>query len=254
MGAGLVIGAYASYVGVTWLRYGKRKVTADEDVDPFLDTFIPDFEVVDRHRISVAAPPEVALAAAEEMDLESCAVIRGIFKGREWILRSKPDDRIRPRGLLAEMGSLGWGVLAEVPGREVVMGGVTKPWEANPVFRALPPDEFAAFHEPGYVKIAWTLRADPAGNSRSAFCTETRAVATDAESRKKFRRYWAFLSPGIILIRSVMLPAVKKEAERRWRAVLAQAGGHDGIPQSACCVGGLDCCGERSRNSSKTGS
>ena len=31
--------------------------------------------------------------------------------------------------------------------------------QANVVFRSLLPDEFAAFHEPGYVKIAWTLRA-----------------------------------------------------------------------------------------------
>jgi hypothetical protein len=56
--------------------------------------------------------------------------------------------------------SLGWGVLAEVPGGEIVMGAVTKPWTANPVFRALPPDAFATFDEPDYVKIVWTLRAD----------------------------------------------------------------------------------------------
>jgi len=183
--------------------------------------FIRNYEVVDRHKVRVAAPAAVALSAAAEMDLESCAIIRGIFKGRELILRSKPDNTIRPRGLVAEMRSLGWDVLAEIPGCEIVMGGVTKPWEANPVFRALPPDQFAAFQEPGYVKIAWTLRADSIGNSESVFRTETRAAATDSAARKKFRRYWSFLSPGIILIRSVMLPAVKAEAERRWVDIAA---------------------------------
>ena len=63
------------------------------------------------------------------MDLESCAVIRGIFRGRELILRSERDVTIRPRGLLAEMKTLGWGVLAAMPGHEIVMGGVTKPWD-----------------------------------------------------------------------------------------------------------------------------
>jgi hypothetical protein len=118
------------------------------------------------------------------------------------------------------MKSLGWGVLAELPGRELILGGVTKPWEANPVFRALPPNEFTAFDEPGYVKIAWTLRTNPARKSDCTFRTETRAVATDATARKRFRRYWSLLSPGIIAIRRVMVPQVKAEAERRWRSRL----------------------------------
>ena len=114
--------------------------------------------------------------------------------------------------------SIGWGVLAEVPGREVVMGAVTQPWEANVTFRALPPDDFAAFNEPGYVKIVWTLRADPITAAESVFRTETRVIATDAWARRKFRRYWSLLSPGIIIIRAVMLQPVKREAERRARA------------------------------------
>jgi hypothetical protein len=110
---------------------------------------------------------------------------------------------------------------AERPGREIVMGCATKPWEANPVFRTLRPDEFVAFDEPGYVKIVWTLRADPAGGSASVFRTETRAIATDSTARRKFRRYWSLLSPGIILIRSALLPAVRAEAERRWEDIAA---------------------------------
>jgi hypothetical protein len=204
-----------------WLRYGKPKRAAAEDVDPVLDLFMPHYEVADRHNIRIDAPAEVSLSAAREMDLENCAVVRAIFKAREWILRSKPNDRIPARGLIEEMKAFGWGVLAELPGREIVMGGVTQPWDPNPVFRALPPDEFAAFDDPGYVKIAWTLRADPAGDGKSLFRTETRAVATDPESRRKFRRYWSFLSAGIIAIRYAMLPAVKTDAERRCHRMAA---------------------------------
>jgi hypothetical protein len=209
--------SYAAYAGVTWLRYGKTEPMHPENNDPPLDRFMPNYEVADHHEIRVGAPAEVTLSAAADLDLESSAVVRAIFKGREWLLRSQPDKTIRPRGLLAQTKSLGWGVLAELPGREVVMGAVTTPWDANPAFRALPTDEFAAFQEPGYVKIVWTLRADPTGNSESIFRTETRAIATGSEARKKFRWYWSFLSPGIIAIRGVMLPAVKAEAELRWR-------------------------------------
>ena len=77
---------------------------------------------------------------------------------------------------------------AEVPGREIVVGGVTKPWEANPTFRALPPDEFQGFCEHDYVKIVWTLRADPVGTAESIFRTETRVITTNPAARAKFRR------------------------------------------------------------------
>jgi hypothetical protein len=227
------VASYATYAGVTWLRYGKPCRARGKDADPLLDMFMSKYEVADRHSIRVAAPAELALAAASNVDLESCPIIRGIFKGRAWILGSKAGNTERPRGVLAQTKSLGWGVLAEKPGREIVMGAVTKPWEADPVFRAVRPEEFAAFQDPEFVKIVWTLRADPAENGESILRTETRAVATDAKARRMFRRYWSFLSPGIIAIRRVMLPAAKAEAENRWRSVRELAGSDEIQPIAA---------------------
>ena len=212
--AGISSAAYATYVAATWLRYGRAKQARHSD--ELLDRFMPRYDVCERHAIDVAAPAEVTLAAAKEMELDSSRIIRGIFKARELILRSQPDATARPKGLLAQMKSLGWGVLAETPS-EVVMGAVTKPWEANPVFRTIAPADFVAFAEPDYVKIAWTLRVTPADDGGSTFSTETRAIATDPASRKKFRGYWAFLSPGIIVIRAAMLPALAAAAGRAWR-------------------------------------
>jgi hypothetical protein len=42
----------------------------------------------------------------------------------------------------------------------------------------------------------------------------TRVTTTDPESRKRFRRYWATYSPGIVLIRREALRIIKNEAER----------------------------------------
>jgi hypothetical protein len=67
------------------------------------------------------------------------------------------------------------------------------------------------------VKIVWTLRADPVGESESMFHTETRVTTTDQAARTKFRWYWARFSPGIVLIRRVMLGLLKTDAERRAR-------------------------------------
>jgi len=204
--------------------YGVAEATDDEQ-DQRLDEFMPRYDIVERHHIQVRAPAEITLAAASELDLMDSPIARAIFKGRELILGSEPDTVARPRGILAFTKSIGWGVLAEVPDRQIVMGAVTQPWEANVVFRPLPPAEFAAFDDPGFVKIAWTLRADPVSATESVFRTQTRAVATDATARRKFRRYWALLSPGIIVIRWATLEPVKAEAERRARrAVLLTAG------------------------------
>jgi len=223
-GIGLAAASYATYIAAAWIHYGKAKPPAGDDADALLDQFMPKYEVRGRHKTPVAAPAEVTLSAATELELDRCALVRGIFKAREWILRSESNQWTLPGGLVQQMKSLGWGLLVERPGRELVMGCATKPWEANPVFRTLRPDEFAAFNEPDYVKIVWTLRADPVDSSRSIFRTETRAIATDSAARRKFRWYWSILSPGIILIRTAMLPAVKAEAERRWNDVAAPTG------------------------------
>src|SRR5690606_32346643 len=185
-------GAYAAYAGMAWWRYGRGpRDSHPGQADPLLDRFMPRYEVRERHQIRVAAPAADTLAAAREMDLLEAPVVRALIRTRELLLGAGPDTRPRTRGLIAEARALGWGVLAEVPDREVIVGAATRPWEANVVFRALPPDEFAAFDEPGYVKIAWTLRADPIDETRSVFSTETRVVSTDPEARARFRRYWA---------------------------------------------------------------
>jgi len=217
-GIGFAAASYGVYVALTWYRYGHRaRATNPGDADSLLDRFIPAYEVVERHRVRIAAPAEATFSAACDMNLQQSPVIRAIFKGRQLILGGRPESGSFSTGLVAQAKSWGWGVLAEVPGREIVFGAATQPWVANPVFRSLPPDEFLAFAEPGYVKIAWTLRADRINETRSVFRTETRVTSTDAVSQSKFRRYWALLSPGIILIRWASLGPLKAEAERRAR-------------------------------------
>ena len=216
-GAGLATAVYATRATFTWLQYGHPPAPDTGETDPLLDEFLPAYEVVERHQLRVAAPAAIALAAACDMDLAQSAVIRGIFKGRERILGAQPDKVRSPRTLLAWAQELGWAVLAEIPDREVVLGAVTRPWDANPVFRPLPPQEFAGFREPGYAKIVWTLRADPINATESVARTETRVATTDQAARKKFRRYWSLVSPGVEVIRWLSLQLVKREAEGRIR-------------------------------------
>ena len=68
------------------------------------------------------------------------------------------------------------------------------------------------------MKIVWSLEAEPAGDARTRFRTETRVVATDSGARQKFLRYWRLASPGIRLIRWLMLRSLRREAERGYHA------------------------------------
>jgi len=213
--AGLAAASYAALAGIAWIRYGRPCPSRDDARDGLLDRFMPAYDVVERHHVRVAAPAEVTFEAARDQELLDLPLVSAIFRAREVAMGGTNRTPAGPRGLLAQTLSLGWGVLAEVPGREVVVGTVTQPWKADVVFRALPPVEFAAFNAPGFVKIVWTLRADPTGPDTSIFRTETRAVATDAEARRRFRRYWAFASPGIALIRWLSLVPLRRDAERR---------------------------------------
>ena len=223
---GRVIGAAAAtvallglgYVGVTWWRYGRH--TSSGHPDPLLDRLMPTYEVREQHEIKVAAPAEVTDAVARELNLRGSALVRAIFRGRELVMGSKPTRREQQQNFLTEVLGLGWQMLADEPGRELVVGAATQPWEANVVFRGLSPEEFAAFAEPGYVRIVWTLAIEPTAEDRSIFRTETRVATTDPESRERFRRYWSFLSPGILLIRYEILRLIRGEAERRFRAAL----------------------------------
>lgn len=213
--AAIAAAGYAALVVFNRAQYGKVKGFAEKGKDSLLDRFIPEPEVAEQHQIGIDAPADVVMAAAREIEFLKSPVIRAIFKMRELALGGAPDGRDHPTALVDQMQSIGWVVLAEQPGREIVFGTATQPWQAAPVFRSIPTGEFRDFAEPGYVKIVWTLRADPIDADASIFRTETRAVATDAAARGKFRRYWSFLSPGIILIRWASLRPLKAEAERR---------------------------------------
>lgn len=205
---------WLGYVWFTRARYGKR--LGDGSPDPLLDRFMPRYEVREHHEISVPAPAELTFDVARKLDLQRSGLVRAIFRGRELLMGAKPVDRERPQSFLSEVLSLGWRVLAEEPGQKLVVGAVTQPWKADVEFRGLPLEEFVAFDRPGYAKIAWTLDVEATGPDSSIFRTETRVSTTDPESRRRFRRYWSMVSPGVVLIRHEMLKLVRREAEKRF--------------------------------------
>lgn len=217
--AGRGIGVLAlvglGYLARNWYRYGK--VSTNGKHDALLDLFVPTYEVREYHDARVEAPVEVAYEAVRAMDIMKSRLVRAVFRARQLAMGGENETQ-PPRSLVEQTQALGWGVLAEVPGREIILGAVTRPWEADVRFESVPPAEFAAFNGPGYVKIAWTLSAEPIDSGSSMVRTETRVATTDKYARERFRRYWTVVSPGVRLIRVEGLRIVRADAERRYRA------------------------------------
>ena len=181
-----------------------------------LDRFLPRFDVRERHTTIVQAPADTVFATAEAFDFQSLRPIKAIIRLRQILLGSATVTR-RPQPFLEEALAMGWGLLAKEPGRLFMAGARCQPWLADVTFIPIPPHEFSSYNGASCVKIAWTLEVEPLSSTSTRLATETRALATDAEARRQFRRYWRWARFGIVAIRWFMLPAVRRQAERSWK-------------------------------------
>jgi hypothetical protein len=89
-----------------------------------------------------------------------------------------------------------------------------QPWKAVVRFQGLPPAEFLRFSAPGFTKIVWALAARPITLDVRVLSMETRVLAADPASRRTFRVYWLVVSPGVRLMRLVVLYHARRELER----------------------------------------
>ena len=113
------------------------------------------------------------------------------------------------RPILASFTAGAFVVLADDPGREIVigrggnaMGG--KLWAA---------EEFRAFHPAPLVKIVMNFRIQEVDAAHCRLTTETRVYAAGTHVLRGFATYWRMIYPGSSLIRREWLRAIKLRAE-----------------------------------------
>jgi hypothetical protein len=170
-----------------------------------IDEFLPRFEVVQRHALSVDAPVPRVFEAVRGFDLAGSRVSRMLFRARG-LLRPGPLglDQLLYRGFV---------VLGEEPPGELLLGLVGRPWTPlGGVVQRLDADGFRAFDRPGFAKVAWNFTVGARG-SRSRVETETRIHCTDERSRRAFARYWRLIGPFSGLIRREALRSIRRGAE-----------------------------------------
>ena len=182
-----------------------------------IDEFAPHPDFVERHDIRVRAVPEAAYRAIWTTDFGTSSPIALLL-----FLRSLP-GRLFATGRTPRLGrsltlqtvlESGFGLLAEMPGREVVLGVVGRFWRPVGNLEPFRREYFTGALPAGLAKAVWSISVnDPGAGQPVLLATETRVVCADAASRRKFLAYWSVIRPFSGLIRVIMLRAIRRTCE-----------------------------------------
>lgn len=177
-----------------------------------LDEWMPRWDVSDRHELTVAAPADRTYGAVRAVDFAASPAARLLFAIRNLpaIARGR---RVPPSVTLDDTVRSGFALLAEEPGREIVVGVAGRFWALSGARLRISAGEFAGHAAPGTAKAAMSFRVDALGAERSRVVTETRVLCADAAARRSFRRYWTVIRPGSAIIRKVALAQIRRAAE-----------------------------------------
>lgn len=173
---------------------------------PLIDEFMPVFDVVERHALTIAASPSTVYGAIARTDFARSGPIR-------WLLRLRGIGAPR-RLTLGDLTRRGFVLLGERPGHEMAFGIAGKFWTPSGGRVVLDADGFERFERPGYAKAVWDFRVVDAGAGDTRLTTETRVWCVDPAARRRFRAYWVVVGRFSGLIRILMLRAVAREATR----------------------------------------
>jgi hypothetical protein len=214
------LGAAGLGVGAVWWLW-ERRTRPTVEPSAMLDAILPGAQFSDRVLVPVDAPTDDIVRAISEVRLRDMPVA--------WVLgelRYLP-ARLTRRSpgvagdapfmdLVRSDASVRSVVLVDVPDRELVLGVIGR--LHDPVDQSFVPlrdaAAFAAFDEPGYEKLAMSLRIVPVPDGPGRLLVlEHRTLALDEEARRRFARYWVGIRPGGAFVSGQLLRAIRRRAE-----------------------------------------
>ncbi len=177
-----------------------------------IDSFAPNPDAVEKHSISINASSDIVYRELWNADLGGSLIIKALLALRslpEIVLHSRRSLRRGRKITLQTLIDAGFGVLAEEPGREIVLGVTGRFWRPTGNLSPFQREDFDGPVPAGLARAVWnfSVREDEPG--RTILLTETRIVCGDDQSRRKFRAYWFFVRPFSGLIRRLMLKSVR---------------------------------------------
>lgn len=170
-----------------------------------IDQIMPDYDRREVHRRAGNASTAATWEAVHDLGGDEVTLMRMLMRLRS-LGRSRDDGN---RTVLESFQRMGFRVIAEEPGDELVVAGIGRFWKLSGGLRRVEGREhFTQFDEPGYAKVAFNFRLDD-----GTLSTETRIAGTDAHARRRFGLYWLLIRPGSGLIRREWLRAIVRRAQ-----------------------------------------
>jgi hypothetical protein len=171
-----------------------------------LDAWLPDAIVRTHHRRTAAAAPDALWAAATAIRLSDTRrlgrIVRWRIPGLSPSLRYDELFRAYPFVVLEESE------------RGLVSGLCGRIWTLARDYPRLPDaDAFAAWDEPGTVRVGFAHWVAEDGDGRAEIVSEARVQPVDARARVRLRATWALLGPFEPLIATEPLTLAVRRAE-----------------------------------------
>jgi hypothetical protein len=211
-------------------------------IDMLIDRYLPRFDVALIEHMVVDADVATTWQALRRLDLmqvhtplvDAALFVRGVpARLGARLGRKGPDKPPPPRLTLTGdgLGLEGWLSLGESAEREIAFGAVGRFWQPDIQWydvSTMTPQQFAAFAEPGWGRIAANFSLRPYGTPRTLASYEARTATGDPESARRFARYWLLVRPFVRHIMRAALDTLRLDAERQEarRPVQAPPNGH----------------------------
>lgn len=156
-----------------------------------IEKFLPVVDIVESRSILVEASPEATYQALKRLDFAEVPslLMRALTAiGMVAVNRARRQRGLSPlsRKLTLEtMKQLGRVILADVPGREIVIGVIERPGDIDSMIERRTKKEFEAFDCPGHIKAAASFQMAPHGEGQTLLTYEVRTRATDTGTRRR---------------------------------------------------------------------
>jgi hypothetical protein len=180
-----------------------------------VDEIMPVYQVASRHSRVVRAPAATVYAEMSHVDYGQAPLVRVLFALRALPARLLGSSRRPAPGARREGVPPGFVLLAERPGREVVLGIAGQFWRpTGNVARLADAAAWHAYQAPGTASGVLVLRVTPLDYQTARLATETRVRVRGRGASLRFRAYWLLIGPFSGLIRHSLLRQISRAAEQ----------------------------------------
>lgn len=177
-----------------------------------LDEIMPEYQFYERHSARIHAEHDRVMQAVRESTFGDMKSLNTLLKVRAAASRTAQHNSVfssdkRILDSFVASGYASGGSDHEI----VVCGGANM--RAPSVLKVRTLQEWAAYREPGAVKMAFDFSVKDTGDGWSTITAETRVLALDDATRRGMGRYWRLIVPGSGLLRRQWLDGIKRRAE-----------------------------------------